>query len=189
METAQGGPESLSLSRHRGAWWALRNPAFESRSPSHRAGSRGSQVRGAGHHAGWRGAAHPTLQGIAARSERLLCPRSGLSFHATAPFERLGWSPVQARVHWKLTFSIPSSRLSLKMPLCFCRKETQFWAKRQGWASFLVNMPDESQPWESSSGDRFPHWGRTHMWAQTFAGAPPNALDGPPPSRGRVRRE
>lgn len=83
----------------------------------------------------------------------------------------------------------PAADLLSKMPLCRCRKETQFLAKRQGWASFLVNMPDESQPWESSSGDHLPHLGCTHMWAQTFAGAPPNTLDGPPPSRGRVRRE
>lgn len=48
METAQGGPGPLSISHHRAAWWALRNSVFESRSPSHRAGPRGSQVRGGG---------------------------------------------------------------------------------------------------------------------------------------------
>lgn len=42
----------------------------------------------------------------------------------STPFEGLGCSPLQARVHWKLVFSIPSSTPSLETPLCFCRRET-----------------------------------------------------------------
>lgn len=188
METAQGGPGPLSISHHRGVggWRALRNLAFELRSPSdsssHHAGPRGVQAGGAMQG----GKELPTLH-----SRESLCHAPGMPSPSTP---RPHLKDLGARLSKPVSTGnsccpFPAARLLSKLHCASAGGKPSFSPQqtRLGFLPSLVNVPEESQSWSLPVVTVSCIWVRVHTYPCTITG-PSKTRDGPPPSRGRVRR-